>query len=109
MNKIQVKVKCPQCGLNAKAQLKDYKKFIIYKCPGCKENVVCYKDKIEIISEKLIRKLLRKGALVSCGDILFKNPDYKDKEREPITKDDIINLRIMLETETNWEKILEQL
>lgn len=97
---------CPRCSLSAEAVLEqDYYKFIIYKCPRCGSNVVMYEDKIQVISNRLIKKLIKAGKLRFCGNISFKMPPHKP----PITDDDILNLKILLETESDSATIINNL
>lgn len=113
---------CPQCHLPAEAVITEkYSKFIIYTCPKCRSNVVFYGDKIDIISDRLLRKLIVQGKLQSCGRVSFSDRKRSVRVRSdrptneppprsgPITKDDILNLKIVLETMEDSEDIINNI
>ena len=106
-------LECPTCQLRAKASLDEsYHKFIVYTCPKCQSNVVYYKNKIDILPDHLLKKLLKKGKLTFCGDVSF--PLYTKKSsscsgRGPITKDDLLDLKILLGTENDSSRIISRL
>ena len=98
---------CPKCGLTAVVTLNEkYQKFLIYTCPECKSNVVHYNKKVEVISKRLLSKLMRKGKLKFCGNVQFKEVDKHPQIGRVISKDDIVDLKILLETEQDWNKII---
>jgi len=109
-----LKLKCPKCGLTVKAQLNSkFRKFVIYPCPVCHSNVVYYKNKIEIISKNMLLKLKKEGALETCGSFF---PDdgsrhriQLEKDKKDITQDDVLNLKILLETEKDFDKVISKL
>lgn len=58
-----IKVSCPKCGLSmstATTTHEKYKEFFLYRCPKCDSNVVFYKNKADIISDKLVKELCDK-------------------------------------------------
>ena len=117
MNKSSISLRCPKCHLSATAVLSDeYRRFIIYTCPRCKSNVTFYNNKIDVISNKLLSKLLKKGKLKFCGNVQFDKKSGKDTDTahhlelgRKITKDDILDLKILLETEPDLDKIISVL
>jgi len=106
-----INLKCPQCRLTARAVLSEPHKFIIYTCPKCLSNVVCYKNKIDTIPDRLFKKLLKKRKLTFCGDVSFAPPPKRqDRQvRGPITPEDVIDLKILLETEKDSARIISKL
>ena len=103
-------LECPQCGHSARAELDNFHRFLIYKCPQCHSNVVYYDKKVEIISSKMIRQLKKKGKLRLCGDALY--PVVKPSlpiSPKPITDETIANLRILLETTSSVESFLSKI
>jgi hypothetical protein len=64
----------------------------------------------------MLKKLIREGKLEFCGHISFDHSKkIKNRKKKPsfrdtiISKDDIINLKILLETETDSAKIIKSL
>jgi len=104
---IKKNIECPNCSLEARIEIKKYCKYIIYVCPKCKCNIVYYGyEKVNIISDKMVEKLKKQNRLEVCGDALF--PIIK-KEKGKITKDQIIDLKITLETEQDVEEFLKKI
>jgi hypothetical protein len=111
MEKILV-LACPKCHLRAEAVLDEaYHKFIVYTCPKCQSNVVFFKHKIDIIPDHLFKKLIKKRKLTFCGNVSFLcSEGQPDRQiRGPITKEDIIDLKILLETEKDSSGIISKL
>jgi hypothetical protein len=112
-----VSVMCPRCGLTAKAKLDESRyRFIIYTCPRCNSNVACYDNKIDIISDRLLGDMIKKHRLKYCGDVIFskKNPhpepeQIAKKDEGGISSDKINDLKILLATESDFDKIISQL
>ena len=136
MNRINLSIKCPKCKLPAEAKIEEegFLKFIIFKCPKCGSNVVLYNNKIDIISNKLLRQLLKKHKLKYCGNVLFDREPctgpgtdnqsvqlttggyatkqaktLEDIPEKGITKEKLIDLKILLETENDFDKIVSKL
>ena len=114
MNKIFT-LKCPKCRLRAKAILNEpFHNFIVYTCPKCQSNVVYFKNKVDIIPDRLLKKLISKRKLTFCGDINFScTENQSDKKpttnKKPITEEDIIDLKILLETEDDIGRLISKL
>lgn len=111
MNKIIINLKCPKCHFPARAEVKNkLYKFLIYTCPKCSNNVVYYKNKVDILSNKYVESLRKKKKLQFCGDALFPlSKNIKKKKTEEITQDKIIDLKILLETEKDVDTFLSKI
>lgn len=128
MEHTSVNLHCPRCRLPGEAVLDESAfKCILYTCPRCHSNVVYYDNKIDIITDECLNKLLKKKKLQFCGNVTFKGKDEKPKRRrplkkkepsktslshdkeKPISKDDVLNLKILLDTEDDLDSILSQL
>lgn len=120
MENVSIKIKCPRCHLAAEAVLEHtFHKFLIYTCPQCRSNVVYYRNKIDVISDRLLRKLLKRGKLRHCGNVSFVEKSLRKRRlrgdieeeapRNSITPDDVLNLKILLETEDDSAKVIERL
>jgi hypothetical protein len=107
MPEISLKLACPKCGLSVKASLGDNcSEFILFVCPKCQSNVVYYDHKIDVISNKLLSKLIRNKRLKMCG-VLKANTSLRNNQ--PINFDDIVNLRIVLETSLGVDDFLSKI
>lgn len=109
MAKITLSLRCPVCGLPINAEVREFMKFIIYLCPRCSNNVVFYKNKTGILSDKMIRFLKKRKKLKFCGRVYFKSLPKTSSHSENITKDKITNLKILLNTETDFNTLLSKL
>jgi len=104
---IKKKVRCPSCSLQACIEIRKFSRFVIYICPRCKNNIAYYgKDKVSIISDYMVASLKKQQKLEICGDALF---PIILKEKGEITKDSILNLKILLETEKDFNNFLKQI
>ena len=100
---------CPSCGFSAIANLGSKKfKFLIYRCPECNSNVVLYAGKISVLYDDLVQSLFRSNKLRFCGALL-KAQENPPKNAEGITNDAILDLKILLETEQDFDRIFSQL
>ena len=113
MNKtVYVKLKCPKCHhfANAKLDKKAYR-VLIYRCPICSSNVVYYENNIDILSDEFMNSIIRSNKLRFCGDAFFHSisPSKSKAKDEYITKDRIIDLKILLNTEKNFNRLLSKL
>ena len=104
-------LRCPNCRLAAEAVLESpYHKFIVYTCPKCHSNVAYFKKRVDILPDHLFKKLLSKKKLSFCGSINFPvNKKAKIEDTRYISGDDIVNLRILLETEKDSSRIISRL
>lgn len=119
-NKVVVlKLKCPKCGCPARAEVKkQLYKFLIYVCPKCESNVVYYDNKTDIISDKLVESMAQKNKLQYSGQAVFPKKPKKQKSRPNrektglsggITPDNIVDLKILLNTEKDFDSFLSQI
>jgi len=101
-----LKFKCPKCRYTIKAELKKYCDFILYRCPKCHRNVVYYNNKFDIISDKMVEKLRanKRMKFVSWSS----NPVAVAKS-EGITEDKILDLKILMETEKDFNSFLAKI
>ena len=112
MNKTVINLECPKCHFPARAEVKDkLYKFLIYTCPKCHSNVVYYKNKIDILSNKYMESLRKKKKLQFCGDALFPTLPkvIKKKKTGKFTQEEITDLRILLETEQDVDTFLSKI
>jgi len=118
MAKTVLSLECPKCHFPARAEFEKFHKFIIYICPKCKSNVVFYGNKIDIISDRMVNSLRKRKKLKACGNALFpmdiddkfsKSPIKPLVSSEGITKDKILDLKILLETERDLGSLLSKL
>jgi len=96
---IKKMVGCPNCSLEARIEIRKFSKFVIYVCPKGK-------NKVSVISNRMVESLKTQQKLEVCGDVLF--PTIS-KEKGEITEDSILNLRILLETEKDFNNFLKQI
>jgi NAD-dependent SIR2 family protein deacetylase len=116
MAKTILSLACPKCHFPARAEIEKFHKFIIYICPKCQSNVVFYDNKIDILSDHMINSLKKKKKLRMCGNALFPvslteeiPPIKDDPSKEGITKDKILDLKILLETEKDLGSLLSKI
>lgn len=104
---------CPKCHHGARAELDNEYKFLIYKCPQCNSNVVYYNNRLDVISDKMIERLKKKNKIRYCRNVLSSMSPKKKTELkildEPITPDKITDLKILLETESDFDRLLSKL
>ena len=119
MSEIKIDISCPSCGLSVDVVVdENYDSFLLYVCPGCMKNVAFYDNKINIISDKLFEKTVRSGRVKACGDLSFGNKKKSKKaeskkkdfvrEDRPLNSDDILNLKIALETSKELSEFFEK-
>jgi hypothetical protein len=111
MNKIINDLVCPKCRIHAEMVVKPGKySFLLYTCPRCLSNVVYYKNKLSVISDRLVTKLIRQRKIRTCGTIdVKKELSGRKNDRKAITEEDIKNLKILLETEPDIDKIISKI
>lgn len=103
---IKRKLECPKCFLEAQIEIRKFCKFVIYICPKCKSNIAYYNNKLSIISNRMVNSLKKQKRLEVCGDALF---PIRAKDKGIITKDQILDLKILLNTEKDFDNFLKQL
>lgn len=107
-----LKLECPRCHspVHAKVSKKIYK-FLIYRCPICDSNVVYYENHVDILSDEFVSSLTRNENLSFFGEASFPMmvPSKAELGDEEITRDRIIDLRILLNTERSFEKFIEKI
>jgi transposase-like protein len=109
-NLVVIELICPKCKSFSKAVIEEeYRKFLIYTCPRCNSNVVYYNNKVEIISDVLLKNLMKQKKLSYCGDIVFMPLENELKKGTIIDDDKIADLKILLATESNIDKIISSL
>jgi len=103
-------LKCPKCSFPIQAKIEERQhKFLLYVCPKCNSNVVYYKNKVDIISDDMVRYLQFRKNIIICGNSYFIDPRPKPTREAVINQDDLLNLSILLNTENDVEKIISQL
>lgn len=108
MFKTVVKLECPSCGYPAHAIIQPQTmKFLLFVCPDCQSNVVYYKHKLDIISDAMVNKLIQRNKLIECGNIA--NSETPPLNCHTLTEDDIINLKIAIETSQSVEDFIKNL
>ena len=99
---------CPKCGKEVTAIVQStVVRNIIFKCPGCYSNVYIFNNKIGLLSDRFVAKLVRQKKVDYCGFVF--DCERKIKRTKAISKDDVLNLKILLETENNVDKIISSL
>jgi hypothetical protein len=98
--KTTLKIRCPECGEVIQASVQDsYRDFLIFVCPKCKNNVVCYDNKVDVISDQCVKKLLSKKHLQCCGIVESSSSDTMEYgSGKELTSDSVVDLKILLET-----------
>jgi hypothetical protein len=110
MKKVIFIFRCPKCRHPTRAEFRSKYKFLIYKCPNCMSNVVFYDNRLDIISDQMIERLKSKRKLRKYANVFSSLPAKKPElKKTEITPDKINNLKILLETETNFDRIISQL
>ena len=104
-------IRCPRCNLDASAKVGPFKKFLVYTCPKCGSNVVLYDNKVDIISDKLLGKLIKSGRVRSCGDVRFRGVSKVEKSygKSELTAEAVTDLKILLNTTDDFDSIVSQL
>ena len=99
MPKLNLTICCPQCNHTVQASVKDnYRNFLIFVCPNCHRNVAYYDNKVDIISDRLVKKLMSKKHLQYCGVLENNVAVMEHGSGKGLTRDSIMDLRILLET-----------
>jgi len=108
MNKLVTNFQCPRCGFVARAEIKRKYKFIIYICPQCKSNIAHYENKISIVSDRIIRTLVKHKKFKRCGELYFKKSKEAPKQQN-LTDDMMLDLKILLETSKDVDSFIKNM
>jgi methylphosphotriester-DNA--protein-cysteine methyltransferase len=108
MNKITTDFQCPRCGFVAKAETTKKYKLVLYVCPQCKSNVANYENKSSIISNRLVQTVTKHQKFKRCGELSFKKKERAPRPRE-LTKDVLLDLKILLETSNDVNSFIKNI
>lgn len=100
-----IPITCPRCSYSIDAIVDPAYLFILYKCPQCQSNVVNYKNKVDIISDRLFLKLISKRKF----KFIINKQTSKLVTATCITENQIKNLRILMETEKDFDSFLKKI
>jgi hypothetical protein len=92
----------------AKAEIKKRYKFVIYVCPQCNSNIAQYEDKISVISNRIIRALVKHKKFKCCGELYFKKSE-KVSRPQNLTDDVMLDLKILLETSKDVDSFIKNI
>ena len=108
---LTIEINCPKCRCPIKASIKrlGIKDFLIYICPECQGNVVYYKDKVDLISDRLLHKLFQKRKLKTCGVIDGLQQSNPASDKKVITLGDVTNLKILLDVSKDVDDFLSKI
>jgi hypothetical protein len=96
-------------SINANVQ-EDYKDFLILVCPRCYRNVAYYNNKVDIISNRLIKKLIAKKRLRCCGSIDIPSQILPEHGfGKGLTVESLIDLKILLETSKDVDEFISKI
>jgi len=112
MAKISVLLYCPKCKFPAKAESKKILKYFMYRCPKCESNVVFYNNKTDILSDQMVEYLKNNKKFKFCGNASFPKKIVKtleDSSGGGITRDQLLDLKILLNTSTDFDDFLANL
>lgn len=94
----KVKLNCPNCDFLLETTIdEDPKFFLLFTCPDCRKNVAYYNKKMDIISDRLLRELVRKNRIVRQGP---------EQDETVINKEYLTDLKIALETSKSVDDFL---
>lgn len=111
MPKLTLKISCPECHEVIQASVQDNcRDFLIFVCPKCHKNVVCYDNKVDTISDRLVKKLISKKHLQYCGVVETASPAVMERgSGEGLTRNSLIDLKILLETSRDVNEFLSRI
>jgi len=109
MSKSIVSFECPKCSCAVDAIVDPVYLFVLYKCPKCRCNVVSYEDKVDVISDKLILKLLASRKFKLQSSKKPSKPAPMKQEATIITEEQIEELRHLMATEKDFDSFLKKL
>jgi hypothetical protein len=109
--KLTLNVRCPECNHTIQASVtENYKDFIIFVCPKCHKNIVCYNNKVDVISDQCVKKLISKKHLQCCGVVETDAPAISESVTDKgLTKDTLIDLKILLETSVDVNDFISKI
>jgi hypothetical protein len=103
-----VKINCPECNLPINAQVQgEYGKFLLYVCPRCKSNVIFYDNKVDVVSDNILKKLIRKKKLRYCG--IVDSIPMETGRGKGLSKESVTDLKILLETSQDVDDFLSKI
>ena len=108
MNSINVDYRCPRCGFVAKAETDRKYKIVLYVCPQCNSNVAHYENKSSIISDRVVRAVVGHKKFKRCGELSYKKKEKVQKPRG-LTKDALLDLKILLETSIDVNSFIKNI
>jgi predicted RNA-binding Zn-ribbon protein involved in translation (DUF1610 family) len=110
MNNIITKFQCPKCGFVAHAEIKRKYKFVIYACPKCNSNIAQYDNKINVISDRMVKAVANNRKFKCCGKLrLEKNEKPRIKTSSGLTNDAITDLKILLNTTKDIDTFIKSI
>lgn len=101
-------LECPKCNFTGKAYLCKKPKFFIYTCPKCFSNVAYFKNKFGTLSNDFVKSLKNRNDLKLVGS-LYSSSEHPRINKKPITKSDLIDLKILLNTETDFYSFISKI
>jgi hypothetical protein len=109
--KLTLNIRCPECDHTIQASVtENYKDFIIFVCPKCHKNIVCYNNKVDVISDQCVKKLISKKHLQCCGVVETNTPALPEAgSGRALTNDSVIDLKILLETSQDVNDFLSKI
>lgn len=105
LHKTEIELVCPNCDIHMKVFVEQKFRGLLMICPHCFSNVVFYNQKLGVISDKLLSKLIKNDKLKACGIMNIS----RENIREAITQDDVIDLKIDLETSKSVDAFLKKI
>jgi len=101
--KEKLRIQCPKCAFSVETEIKDEPKFFrLFICPNCRINVVYYDNKIDIISDRLLNKLIKAKKVKPRGR-------FNIPKKGALNKEAIANLRATLQSTKSVEEFLRKM
>jgi hypothetical protein len=109
--KLTLNIHCPECNHTIQASVtENYKDFIILVCPKCHKNIVCYDNKVDVISDQCVKKLISKKHLQCCGVVeTDAQASAECGSGKGLTNDSLTDLKILLETSQDVNDFLSKI
>ena len=103
-----IKINCPGCDHHVMAEINNgIGRFILFVCPNCHKNVIYFDNKVDTISDKALKKLIRRGKLHYCG--VIDSEGVKKVESKEITPETVTDLKILLETSKSVDDFISKI